>query len=209
MNRLSMTELWHCYLSGLLAVAPVSLSVFTHSSFAIAAMPLIVLAGAVAGSYLQRRQPPSRTTVEERTGWILVRAFAWSALLCQELFFWFLMALGRSTSDVVNVFWFLTVNLAVATVVGYLASFIQLSMATTQIDRRNRWLNLGTLSWIATALALSTVLTIFQLVSYPPLLPIVSEKGAWILFTVVGIPPIWVLQFAIARWALQPSRSPQ
>lgn len=199
---LQSTGLGQRYLSGLLAIVPAGLTIFGSNGALLLAFPFLLTGGAVAGGFWQRWQVPRQhRRATDHAGWIMVQAVAWTTLLSLEFVSVFLTGIHS-----IPLTWHLFIHALAfsfrwGSVVGLLASGLQLGIATSPIDRKARWLLVGTFSWLLTAQLLGLVLIGFMQTNYSYL--------AWLLVIFIGVPTLWVIQSVITDWALQPRPSLQ
>lgn len=199
---LRSTGLWQRYLGGLLAIVPAGFTILGPNGAFLLAFPFLLAGGAVAGSFWQRWQTPRQhRRATDHAGWIIVQSVAWTTILSLEFVSSFLTGMHSITLTWPLFIHVLAFNFRWGSMVGLLASGLQLGIVTSQIDRKARWLLVGTLSWLLTAQLLGLVLIGFMQTNYSYL--------AWLLVIFIGVPALWVIQSVITDWALQPRHSRQ
>lgn len=198
-----MNFIWilNFYIGGLTAIAPVAISLLLpEGAVNVAyAFPFLVLFGAVAGSFIQRRlTAPPRHRITNRTSWLIFQSLLWSAvffLVCAQFF---LSAMGYQDSGqsfFVETFW---INLVFGLVFGLVITAIQLDIWVRQADLRRRWMVVGSLNWSLTILMLSFALSEHHGYS----------NVAMARCLLISVPPTWAIHAAITHWGLPMNATP-
>lgn len=200
-SAVGWTVVWNQYLAGLLASLPIALMALApqNNGWLLQASPLIVLAAAMVGAFVQRRlSSPIRRSVTAQTGWCIIQAMTWSAILaivCFAAFLSKLMPVASGRLLFVDLLW---VNLFAGLGLGFVSAGLQFGMWRSQLGRCDRWLGWVAGSWLITALLLTGVLTVID-----------QSRGGiagWFWTVMIGFPPIWMFQAAIVDFALPAAR---